>query len=242
VPPQQQQRQARLSPAALGAVAALGIALLPFVFLTTAPFVWLLAIAFDFGEAFAVVSVGTAAGMAGQYALARTWLAAPCRRLLARWRGAQALLLAVQAGGALRVVFLNRLGPLPYPVLNYVAAVPHNIRFGPYFLASLAGVAPQNAIGVWFGRQLKGISAILKGEDVPASQLAYNLVSIGASAIIIVAGYFYARAALRRMSAELEARGGDGDGGGAGGGDTGADPRGQPQEEGGRAHVQNTGP
>ncbi len=57
-------------------------------------------------------------------------------------------------------------------------AVPHSLTFMPYIMGSILGQLPGNLLGVYFGKNIKGLGAMLRGENTSPGQIAYNVVSV----------------------------------------------------------------
>ncbi|GFH15141.1 uncharacterized protein HaLaN_11312 [Haematococcus lacustris] len=117
--------------------------------------------------------------MAMAFLLARAFLKPYILRFMNRYRYTQAVLLSIRKAGAFKTVLVLRLSPVPYTIINVVMAVPENVGFVTFMVAS----------GVIFGRNLQGIADMLRGESLPASQLAVNLVSLFAALLFLGAGF-----------------------------------------------------
>ena len=51
---------------------------------------------------------------------------------------------------------------IPYTWFNYAAAAPPDIAFPGYFLASIIGQVPHNAVDVYLGGNVAGLGDLLK--------------------------------------------------------------------------------
>lgn len=152
---------------------------------------------FGFWPTFPAIVLASNLGAALAFGLGRTLL----RARVHAWLHARPHLAAVEAAiGAesFRLVFLLRLTPLvPYNALNYVLGVTP-IRFGPYALATFAGMLPGTALNCWTLAGVKELAPILAG-DLPADPLGVTglvvriLLALVASALVARR----ARAALR---------------------------------------------
>mmetsp|Transcript_28164 Transcript_28164/g.71797 ORF Transcript_28164/g.71797 Transcript_28164/m.71797 type:complete len:561 (-) Transcript_28164:1472-3154(-) len=198
--------QSKTTDVQLGVVCCLAICLFPVtIILPKDPFIWVVSVVFNFGEALAIVVSATTVGMIIPYLITRKWLRRYILRFLRRYRYTKAVLLGVRKAGPFKTVLVVRLGPVPYSITNYLMAVPEDMTFIKYMAASIPGKMPSNVLSVIFGRNLKGLAALLKGEHLPASQIVVNLVSLGCALIIVVGGFLYARRALKQLEAEAQA-------------------------------------
>ncbi|GFH15694.1 uncharacterized protein HaLaN_11968 [Haematococcus lacustris] len=127
--------------------------------------------------------------MAMAFLLARAFLKPYILRFMNRYRYTQAVLLSIRKAGAFKTVLVLRLSPVPYTIINVVMAVPENVGFATFMVASVIGKQPELVVGVIFGRNLQGIADMLRGESLPASQLAVNLVSLFAALLFLGAGF-----------------------------------------------------
>lgn len=64
------------------------------------------------------------------------------------------------------------------PLSPTVMAVPQSLTFMPYIMGSILGQLPGNVLGVYFGKNIKGLGAMLRGEKTSPGQIAYNVVSV----------------------------------------------------------------
>lgn len=51
---------------------------------------------------------------------------------------------------------------IPYTWFNYAAAAPPDIQFSWYFIASVIGQVPHNAVDVYLGGNVAGLGDLLK--------------------------------------------------------------------------------
>ncbi|KAG2446638.1 hypothetical protein HYH02_008210 [Chlamydomonas schloesseri] len=177
---------------------------LPLVFIPPLPFIWVTAMLFNMWVAFGIVQAAVTASMALGYLVARRWLQRPARRFLDRYRHVKSVLEAVDAAGPFRVALLVRLGPLPFTVENFVMAVPHSLTFLPYITGSILGQLPGNLLACYFGKNLKGLSSMMKGESTSPGQIAYNIGGLLLSIGLVVLGFWFARRAMRKIEREQE--------------------------------------
>ena len=83
-------------------------------------------------------------------------------RVVHKRRMLEVVLTAVKDAGAFKVVFLLRLGPIPYTVTNYAASMSPDIGVIKYWTASMIGVVPHVLINCYLGRSIGGISQLLQ--------------------------------------------------------------------------------
>ena len=173
-----------------------------------------LAAGFLFGPALgtAVVSVASTAGAAAAFLVGRYAARPAVERRIAgnpRWAAVDA---AIGRQGA-KVVLLLRLSPLfPFTLLNYALSLT-TIEFGPYVLASWAGMLPGTVAYVALGGAGKAAAETAAGAGAGPLQLA--LAALGAGATLGAAA-LVSRAAARALR---EAGAAEGDGGGSGEGE-----------------------
>lgn len=152
---------------------------------------------FGLAKGTAIVSVGSTAGAAAAFivarSLARDWVA---RRIAGRPHLA-AIGHAVDTE-AFKVVLLTRLSPvLPYNLLNYafgLTAVP----FKTYVLASWIGMLPGTIMYVYAGSAARNLATLLSGE-APRSAGEQVLFALGLAATV-AAAIIVTRAARRALN------------------------------------------
>ncbi len=124
-----------------------------------------------------VVSAAATAGAGCAFLVARTFL----RDRVRLWAGADRRFAAIDraiAERGARVVFLLRLTPLvPFNVLNYALGAT-GVRFGPYLLASWAGMLPGTIVVVLIGSRLGGRDAGLGPWGWAAAVLATVVATV----------------------------------------------------------------
>ena len=195
---------AKLPRPALVAVCAAMIILLPLAFLPWRAAVWLAAWALGFGWGFLLATVASAVGMALPFLLARH---GGLHDRVARWAGPKewyrTLTTAVKEAGPAKTVFLMRLGPAPYALLNYAAALAPDVPFWSYLGASIIGHVPDTCVHLSVGAAAKGLAAAIEGtaEAPKAATVVRYVLPIAASIAIAVAGTIYCRRALARIRA-----------------------------------------
>jgi uncharacterized membrane protein YdjX (TVP38/TMEM64 family) len=100
-----------------------------------------------------------------------------------------------------RLVFLLRLSPIvPFNALNYLLGVTP-IRFGPYALATFAGMLPGTALNCWALAQVRDLAPVLAG-DLPPDPLGIAGL-VARITLALVATWLVARRARRALQASL---------------------------------------
>jgi uncharacterized membrane protein YdjX (TVP38/TMEM64 family) len=163
-----------------------GLAYIPAAVLFVPASILTLGAGFVFGVAqgTVIVSLGSTAGAAAAFVVARTvghnWVA---RRMTAH-PGLNAIRRAVESE-AFKVVLLTRLSPLfPFNLLNYafgLSAVP----FKTYVLASWLGMLPGTLLYIYLGSAAQNLTALLSGEvrRTPGQQAMF---AVGLIATVLV--------------------------------------------------------
>jgi len=177
-----------------------GVAYIPAAVLLMPASVLTLGAGFVFGVAkgTVIVSLGSTAGAAAAFIVARTvgreWVAARLAR-----RPALAAVASAVENDAFKVVLLTRLSPLlPFNLLNYafgLSAVP----FGTYVLASWIGMLPGTIMYVAIGSAAQSVAAVLSG-NVRRTDGEQVLFTFGLAATVVVT-VLIARRARRALSA-----------------------------------------
>lgn len=193
-----------LSKPALVATCAGIIIFLPLLFLPWRSAVWLAAWALGFGWGFLLATAASTIGMAIPFLLARHGL----HDRVAKWAGRKewyrTLVLAVKEAGPAKTVFLMRLGPAPYALLNYAAALAPTIPFWTYLGASVVGHIPDTCLHLAVGAGAKGLAAAIEGtaKQPKAATIVRYALPLVASLIVAIAGTLYCRRALAKIRAQ----------------------------------------
>eukprot|EP00736_Rhodelphis_marinus_P001757 Rmarinus@m.14767 len=159
-----------------------GHAVLPVFLLSSAVFVWVSGSVFGYVKGMALAISGTAVGMAVPFLLCRYLLSefllkrSSYLRSVARWK----TLSHLDGWG----MFLLRLSPMPYQILNYAAAL-SPLSFTTYMVASVLGQMPSNYTGIHVGVSINDISALLRGERPPSTSWALSFVVSTAACILL---------------------------------------------------------
>jgi uncharacterized membrane protein YdjX (TVP38/TMEM64 family) len=144
-----------------------------------------------------IVSIGSTAGAAAAFILARNLAHDRVARRIARRPTLAAIARAVEVEG-FKIVLLTRLSPaLPFNVLNYafgLTAVP----FRTYLVASWIGMLPGTVMYVYLGSAAKTLASLLS-DDTPRSAGQPALFAIGLAATVAVT-IVVTRAARRALN------------------------------------------
>jgi uncharacterized membrane protein YdjX (TVP38/TMEM64 family) len=149
-----------------------------------------------------VVSIGSTAGAAAAFIVARRAARDWVSRHIAGWPKLAAVSEAVEHD-AFKVILLTRLSPVfPFNVLNYAFGLT-SVRFSSYILASWLGMLPGTIMYVLLGSAAGNLAALLSG-DMPRSSGQPALLVMGlvaALAVAVIVGRS-ARRALDRLVTE----------------------------------------
>ncbi|XP_064214518.1 transmembrane protein 64 [Tribolium castaneum] len=117
---------------------------------------------------------------------------------------AQAIMRLISGPLCFKIVFCSRLTPIPFGLQNTIFAL-SNVNAKIYHLASLLGLMPAQAVGVYIGTTLRSMQDVL--EDRPASTGTYIFISVQLVVVVVLMLWFSAkaRAELMRALAEAEA-------------------------------------
>jgi uncharacterized membrane protein YdjX (TVP38/TMEM64 family) len=142
-----------------------GLAYVPAAVLFVPASVLTLGAGFVFGVAkgAVIVSLGSTAGAAAAFVVARTaghdWIVGR----MARYPAVDALGRAVESE-AFKVVFLTRLSPLfPFNLLNYAFGL-SSVPLKTYLLASWIGMLPGTLMYIYLGSAAQSVAALLSGD------------------------------------------------------------------------------
>jgi uncharacterized membrane protein YdjX (TVP38/TMEM64 family) len=178
-----------------------GLAYIPAAVLFVPASVLTLGAGFVFGVAkgTVIVSLGSTAGAAAAFIVARTvghdWVA----RRMAAWPALDAVGHAVEHD-AFKFVLLTRLSPLfPFNLLNYAFGL-SSVSFRMYLLASWIGMLPGTIMYIYLGSAAQSVAALLSGDlrRTPGQQ-AFFVVGLVATAAVTTLVTRSARRALRAI-------------------------------------------
>jgi uncharacterized membrane protein YdjX (TVP38/TMEM64 family) len=177
-----------------------GLAYIPAAVLFVPASVLTLGAGFIFGvvKGTAIVSLGSTAGAAAAFTVARTvghdWIAGR----VAGYPPLDAIGRAVESE-AFKIVLLTRLSPLfPFNLLNYAFGL-SSVPFRTYVLASWIGMLPGTLMYIYLGSAAQSVAALLSGElrRTPGQQAMF---AAGLVATVVVTT-IVTRAARRALSA-----------------------------------------
>jgi uncharacterized membrane protein YdjX (TVP38/TMEM64 family) len=150
-----------------------------------------------------IVSVGSTAGAAAAFIVARSlahdWVA----RRIARRPTLSAIGRAVETEG-FKIVLLTRLSPVfPFNLLNYAYGLT-SVPFSTYVLASWIGMLPGTIMYVYLGSAANSLAALVSGEAPrSASQQALFVLGLAATVAVVLIVTRRARRALNEIVTPL---------------------------------------
>ena len=142
-----------------------GLAYIPAAVLFVPASVLTLGAGFIFGvvKGTVIVSLGSTAGAAAAFMVARTVAHDRVAGRVARYPALDAIGRAVESE-AFKVVLLTRLSPLfPFNLLNYAFGL-SSVPFKTYVIASWVGMLPGTIMYVYFGSAARSVAALMSGE------------------------------------------------------------------------------
>ncbi|MGH9221981.1 MAG: TVP38/TMEM64 family protein [Vicinamibacterales bacterium] len=159
---------------------------------------------FGLAKGTVIVSLGSTAGAAAAFIVARSvahdWVA----RRVARRPALAAIGRAVETEG-FKIVLLTRLSPVfPFNLLNYAYGLT-SVRFSTYLLASWIGMLPGTIMYVYLGSAANSLAAVVSGET-PRSAGQQALFVLGLVATVAVA-IIVTRRARRTLNEMVTPRG-----------------------------------
>jgi uncharacterized membrane protein YdjX (TVP38/TMEM64 family) len=178
-----------------------GLAYIPAAVFFVPAWAMTLGAGFVFGVAkgTAIVSLGSTAGAAAAFIVARTvghnWIVGRT----AAWPALGAVARAVESE-AFKVVLLARLSPLfPFNLLNYAFGL-SSVPFRTYLLASWIGMLPGTIMYIYLGSAARSVTALLSGQirRTPGQQLLFA-VGLAATVAVTTLVTRRARGALRAI-------------------------------------------
>ena len=136
---------------------------------------------------------GSAVGSALGFALARSALRDPARRMIARRPRVQSLLHAIEAEGWRVLGPLRLASPVPGPAINVACGV-SGMGFGEYIVTTVVGILPQTVLYIALG--LTGSEALAN----PSLLSLHGLVAVAGMALTAGALWRLKRSAGRRSA------------------------------------------
>ncbi|HEV8608936.1 MAG TPA: TVP38/TMEM64 family protein [Thermoanaerobaculia bacterium] len=160
--------------------------------------------AFGLGWGIAIVWVGATAGAALAFLIARHLARERVEKAARRKEDFRAIDRAVGEKGW-KIVALLRLSPLvPFSLSNYLYGLTA-IRFGPYLLASAAGMLPGTVLYVYLGVAGRAAAAASAGEKRSPLEWAALAAGLAATVVATVLITRIARSELRKVRLEKKA-------------------------------------
>jgi uncharacterized membrane protein YdjX (TVP38/TMEM64 family) len=157
--------------------------------------------AFGFAWAFAVVWVGATVGAALAFLIARHVARERVEKAARKRENFRAIDRAIGEKGW-KIVALLRLSPLvPFSISNYLYGLTA-IRFGPYVLASAAGMLPGTVLYVYLGVAGRAAAAASVGEERSPLEWAALAVGLAATIVATIVITRIARRELRKVRLE----------------------------------------
>ena len=139
---------------------------------------------FGLGKGTVIVSIGSTAGAAAAFVVARSLARDWVGRRIAGRPNLAAIGRAVETEG-FKIVLLARLSPaLPFNLLNYAFGLTA-VSFRTYILASWIGMLPGTIIYVYLGSAAKSLATLLS-DDAPRSAGQQALFALGLVATVAV--------------------------------------------------------
>lgn len=160
--------------------------------------------AFGLGWGIAIVWVGATAGAALAFLIARHLARERVEKAARKSENFRAIDRAVGEKGW-KIVALLRLSPLvPFSLSNYLYGLTA-IRFGPYLLASAAGMLPGTVLYVYLGVAGRAAAAASAGEKRSPLEWAALALGLAATVVATVLITRIARSELRKVRLEKKA-------------------------------------
>lgn len=154
---------------------------------------------FGLQRGFVAITVGTAAGAAVNFLIARHLARAPISRRLERNARFRFIDAAIGRDGW-KIVALLRFCPIPFGFANYAYGLTA-IPFWPYFLASVLAIVPANTFFVWLGATAHAGLEVALGAGRPRHPFEYAMLGFGLVAGLVAMTYLarIARTAMARV-------------------------------------------
>lgn len=156
---------------------------------------------FGMTRGFIAITLGTAAGAALNFIIARHFGRGPIARRLARSEKFRLIDEAVGREGW-KIIAMLRFCPIPFGFANFAYGLTA-IPFWPYFLATVIAIIPGNLCFVWLGATAHAGLEVALGTARPRHPFEYALLVVGLCAVFAAMAYIakVARAAVLGTSA-----------------------------------------
>ena len=155
---------------------------------------------FGFWSGFLAITLGTGAGAAVNFLLARHVAREAIARRLEQNDKFRLIDAAIGREGW-KIIALLRFCPIPFGFANYAYGLTA-IPFSPYLAATVLAIIPGNVLFVWLGATAQAGLAVALGADRPRHPIEYVLLAIGLCAAFAAMTYVakVARAAVAQAA------------------------------------------
>ncbi|KAF9689428.1 hypothetical protein SADUNF_Sadunf01G0091200 [Salix dunnii] len=180
------------------------VALFPTLLLPSSPSMWVAGMTFGYGFGFLLIITAAAVGVSLPYFIGSLFLH-KIRGWFDKYPKRAAILRAAGEGNwfhQFRSVALIRISPFPYILYNY-CAVATNVKYGPYFLGSLAGMVPEIFVAIYTGIVIRTLAdASNDRRSLSASQIVFTVFGFCATVVATIIITVYAKRQLKVMQDE----------------------------------------
>ncbi|CAN1174508.1 TVP38/TMEM64 family membrane protein slr0305 [Linum perenne] len=188
----------------LGLLVFLSVALFPILLLPSSPSMWIAGMTFGYGYGFLLITLALAVGISLPFCIGSLFLH-KIQVWLEKYPKQASILRAAGEGNwfhQFRSVALIRISPFPYVLYNYCAVVSH-VKYGPYLLGSLVGMAPDTFLTLYTGIIIQTLAdATKEHHNLSAPQIAFNVVGFSCTAATAVFFTLYAKRRLKTLPEE----------------------------------------
>ncbi|KAH8521817.1 hypothetical protein H0E87_002742 [Populus deltoides] len=180
------------------------VALFPTLLLPSSPSMWVAGMTFGYGFGFLLIITAAAVGVSLPYFIGSLFLH-KIRGWFDKYPKRAAILRAAGEGNwfhQFRAVALIRISPFPYILYNY-CAVATNVKYGPYFLGSLAGMVPEIFVAMYTGIVIRTLAdASNDRRALSAQQIVFTVFGFCATVVATIIITVYAKRQLKVMQDE----------------------------------------
>ncbi|KAL3610007.1 hypothetical protein D5086_001027 [Populus alba] len=180
------------------------VALFPTLLLPSSPSMWVAGMTFGYGFGFLLIITAAAVGVSLPYFIGSLFLH-KIRGWFDKYPKRAAILRAAGEGNwfhQFRAVALIRISPFPYILYNY-CAVATNVKYGPYFLGSLAGMVPEIFVAIYTGIVIRTLAdASNDRRALSAPQIVFTVFGFCATVVATIIITVYAKRQLKVMQDE----------------------------------------
>ncbi|XP_061954706.1 uncharacterized protein LOC133676916 isoform X1 [Populus nigra] len=180
------------------------VALFPTLLLPSSPSMWVAGMTFGYGFGFLLIITAAAVGVSLPYFIGSLFLH-KIRGWFDKYPKRAAILRAAGEGNwfhQFRAVALIRISPFPYILYNY-CAVATNVKYGPYFLGSLAGMVPEIFVAMYTGIVIRTLAdASNDRHTLSPQQIVFTVFGFCATVVATIIITVYAKRQLKVMQDE----------------------------------------